>query len=238
VEFYVEIDPIESPVTERVLNISGKVANPLLPSAYLILDGDSQQAYEVELDNGVFSQQVIVPSSSEDQQHTVAVSAVSGSLEASDTQSFTSEIPPTALRTTLTWDTNGTDVDLWVTDPNGERCYYGNSVTDSGLELDFDDTNGYGPENITTTSIIPGDYLVQVHYYSDHDSDNAIGTNAGVVIRINEGTPDETVNNYYGYLNDSGDLWTVTTLSFDGETWRVTELDQRSIKNPDTLPQK
>jgi uncharacterized protein YfaP (DUF2135 family) len=238
VEFYVEIDPIESPVTDRVLNISGTVANPMLSSAYLILDGDSQQAYEVELYNGNFSQQVIVPSSNEDQQHTVEVSAVSGSLEASDTQTFTSEIPPTALRTTLTWDTNGTDVDLWITDPDSERCYYGNPVTNSGLELDFDDTNGYGPENITTTNIIPGDYLVQVHYYSDHDSNNAIGTNASVVIRTNEGTIDETVNNYYGYLNDSGDLWTVTTLSFDGETWKVKELDQRSIKNPNTLPQK
>ncbi len=63
-------------------------------------------------------------------------------------------------------------------------------------ELDFDDTNGYGPENITTSSIIPGDYVVQVHFYSDHDSENAIGTNTGVVIRINEGSPDETVNNY------------------------------------------
>lgn len=76
------------------------------------------------------------------------------------------------------------------------------------LSLDVDDVNGYGPENITTPSVIPGDYLVQVHYYSDHDSENAIGTNSVVVIRKGEQNP----VNYYGYLSDSGDLWDVTVL--------------------------
>ena len=238
VEFYVEINPIESPVEDRVITIRGRVANPQLNRAILILDADSQQAYEMELYNGYFQQNVIVGSSTEEQQHTVEVTAISGSLEASDTMSFTSQIPPTALRVTLTWDTNGTDVDLWVTDPNGERCYYANSTTASGLTLDFDDTNGFGPENITTTNIVPGDYLVQVHYYSDHDYENAISTNAVVVIRINEGTPDETVNNYYGYLYDTGDLWTVTTLTFDGVTWRIKDQNQRAMQDSSLLPLK
>lgn len=238
VDFYVELDTIESPVTDRVLTIRGTVANPMLASAHLIIDSDSQQAYDVQLSNGRFSQQIIVNSSSAEEEHSVYLSAVSGSLEASDTISFTSQVPPTALRTTLTWDTGGTDVDLWVTDPNGEKCYYANRYTASGLELDFDDTNGYGPENITTTNIIPGDYLVQAHYYSDHDYENAIGTNCVVVIRLNEGTPEETANNYYGYLNDSGDLWTVTVLSFNGSTWQIKELDQKSIVDSNQLPEK
>lgn len=238
VEFYVEINPITSPVEERVLTVSGTVANPQLHRASLIVDGDVQQAYDMELNNGQFQQTIVVGSSYEEQEHTVAVSAISGSLEASDTQTFTSQVPPTALRVTLTWDTNGTDVDLWVTDPNGEKCYYANPTTASGLTLDFDDTNGFGPENITTTNIIPGSYLVQVHYYSDHDSDNAISTNATTVIRINEGSPDETINNYYGFLSDTGDVWTVTSLTFDGTTWRLNEINQKSIQESATLPAK
>jgi uncharacterized protein YfaP (DUF2135 family) len=95
-------------------------------------------------------------------QRSVRVIAVSGSLTAEDTIYFNSLVPPMALRATLTWNTNGTDVDFWITDPNGEKCYYANRTTSSGLTLDTDDTNGYGPENITTESIIPGDYLVQV----------------------------------------------------------------------------
>lgn len=238
VEFYVEINPITSPVEDRVLAVSGRVANPQLNRASLIVDGDVQQAYEMELSNGYFQQNIVVGSSYEEQQHSVVVTAISGSLEASASQTFTSQIPPTALRVTLTWDTSGTDVDLWVTDPIGDRCYYANSTTASGLTLDFDDTNGFGPENITTTNITPGDYLVQVHYYSDHDDDNAISTNATTVIRINEGSPDETINNYYGFLYDTGDLWTVTTLTFDGATWELKDLNQKAIQEPATLPAK
>nr|MDK2851056.1 hypothetical protein [Candidatus Cloacimonadota bacterium] len=238
VDFYVEINPITSPVEERVLTVMGTVANPQLNRASLIVDGDVQQAYDMELNNGQFHQTIVVGSSYEEQEHTVEVTAISGSLEASDSQTFTSQIPPTALRVTLTWDTNGTDVDLWVTDPNGEKCYYGNTTTATGLTLDFDDTNGFGPENITTTNIIPGNYLVQVHYYSDHDDENAISTNATTVIRINEGSPDETINNYYGFLYDTDDIWTVTSLTFDGTTWRLNEINQKSIQDSDTLPVK
>ncbi len=60
VDFYAEIDPIESPVTDRVLTISGTVANPMLQNANLIIDGESEQAFEVELTNGRFSQQVAI----------------------------------------------------------------------------------------------------------------------------------------------------------------------------------
>ncbi|MDD2683912.1 MAG: hypothetical protein PHY21_07280 [Candidatus Cloacimonetes bacterium] len=238
VDFYAEIDPIESPVTDRVLTISGTVANPMLQNANLIIDGESEQAFEVELTNGRFSQQVAIGGSTAETPHTVELTATSGSLTASTTANFTSQVLPTALRITLSWDTGGTDVDLWVTDPNGERCYYAHRNTASGLSLDFDDTNGYGPENITTSSIIPGDYVVQVHFYSDHDSQNAIGTNAGVVIRINEGSPDETVNNYYGFLGDTGAMWAVTTLTFDGATWRLKEKNTHTQVDPSSLPAK
>jgi hypothetical protein len=236
--FYVEINPITSPVTNRVLTITGKVANPQLTSAIMTLDGDPDQAWELNLSNGNFTQQIALSGSSEPVDHTILVDAVSGSLTASDSEDFTSEVPPTALRVTLSWDTNGTDVDLWVTDPNGERCYYAHSTTASGLALDFDDTNGYGPENITTSEVIPGDYVVQVHYYSDHDSENAIGTNASVVIRQNEGTADEVVNNYYGYLTDTGDLWGVTTIHFNGRSWTLVANDTHSHISSRSLPAK
>lgn len=238
VEFYVKLDPITTMVTNRLLTIKGTVANPLLTSANLILDGDSQQAYNVEINQGRFAQQVVVGSSTGVQQHSVRLRAVSGSLEAVDNITFNSQIEPTAMRVTLTWDTGGTDVDLWVTDPNGAKCYWANSTTNSGLELDIDDTDGYGPENITTTNIIPGTYLVQVHYYSDHDVDHAIGTNCTVVIRLNEGTPQETVTNYYGFLGDTGAMWDVTELNFDGDKWTLDELAQMSVVDLDQLPKK
>ncbi|MFK5855279.1 MAG: hypothetical protein QM503_04045, partial [Bacteroidota bacterium] len=71
------------------------------------------------------------------------------------------------LQIGLSWNTNETDIDLWVTDPAGELLYYGNPTSASGGYLDRDDTDGYGPENIYWVSNIPdGDYFIQVHYYS------------------------------------------------------------------------
>src|SRR5882672_418528 len=49
----------------------------------------------------------------------------------------------------LTWDTDRTDVDLWVTTPGGERVFYGHRVG-KGSETLYDDvTTGYGPESFT-----------------------------------------------------------------------------------------
>src|SRR5262249_9889987 len=53
--------------------------------------------------------------------------------------------PSGDLRVTLTWNTDAVDIDLWVTDPNNEKCYYLNRNIASGGELLADLTQGYGP---------------------------------------------------------------------------------------------
>ena len=235
VDFYVTIDEISDVVTDRIVNITGKIANPSLTTALLILDNDSEHSIEMNLNNGNFSQAVVLNGSTAEVSHTVYVIAVSGGLTAEDTMTFTSLVPIMSLHCTLTWDTSGTDVDFWITDPNKEKCYYAHRQTASGLALDVDDTDGYGPENITSTSVIPGDYIVQVHYYNDHDDENAIGTNCVVVVRQAELAP----VNYYGYLADTGDLWTVTTLHYDSEKgWSIKPNNAYSKVNLATLPKK
>lgn len=239
VEFYVTIDPITSPVTNRILNVTGWVANPSLTSAYLIIDNDFDQLFLVNLYYGRFEKQIAVEASNEEVDHTIIVQANSGSWEASDSESFSSQVAPAGFRVTLTWDTNGTDVDLWTTDPTGERCYYAHPSTASGLMLDFDDTNGYGPENITNSNPPSGPYLVQVHYYSDHDGENAIFTNCAIIVRLNEGSEDEETRYFYGSLTDTGDLWTVVTINI-GETGRYQIAEEGAKEQLPTseLPQK
>lgn len=236
VEFYVTVNPITVQVTNRILAITGRVANPKLGNALMVVDGDFEQAYDISIDNyGYFEQDIVLNGSHEEEQHRVKVIAISGAWTAEDDIVFYSLIPPMALRVTLTWDTNGTDVDLWVTDPNGEKCYWANSYTASGLNLDVDDRNGYGPENITTSNIIPGDYLVQVHYWSDHNLD--LGSNCQVMIY-----KDETNNlppvGYYNYLEDD-DLWTVTVLHYDPvKGWSYKPQDKIAKADRSTLPTK
>jgi uncharacterized protein YfaP (DUF2135 family) len=239
VSFYAEIDPISSPVTDRIINVSGSVANPSLTSAILVMDGDYDEMYEVNLNNGNFSKEIALSGSSDPVEHTLELTAQSGGWEETANTSFTAEIAPQGFRVTLSWNTNGTDVDLWTTDPDGEKCYYANPTTASGLVLDFDDTNGYGPENITSETPIAGDYLVQVHYYSDHNNEEAISTSCSVVIRLNEGTEDEEILNYYGYLIDSGDLWTVTTITLGADgIYRANDINSKTIIQSEDLPGK
>jgi uncharacterized protein YfaP (DUF2135 family) len=67
----------------------------------------------------------------------------------------------------LSWD-NEADLDLWVSDPSGERVWFRNRTAVSGGTLEFDDTNGFGPERIYWPSgeAPPGVYTIQIDHYA------------------------------------------------------------------------
>jgi hypothetical protein len=71
-----------------------------------------------------------------------------------------------ALQISLSWN-NDSDQDLYVLDPIGTSINYTHEVSASGGELDRDDTDGYGPENIFWKDNAPdGTYQVSVHDFS------------------------------------------------------------------------
>lgn len=72
---------------------------------------------------------------------------------------------PVDIRIVLTWNTNDCDIDLWVTDPRGEKCDYSHNRTEIGGRMSRDITQGYGPEEFCLKNALIGDYKVQVNYY-------------------------------------------------------------------------
>ena len=74
---------------------------------------------------------------------------------------------PLALRAVLSWDSDNSDMDLWVTDPNGEKCYYGNPLTYQGGRINDDFTGGYGPEEFALRRAKPGKYKVEAQFFGD-----------------------------------------------------------------------
>ncbi|MDA0722870.1 MAG: DUF2135 domain-containing protein, partial [Verrucomicrobia bacterium] len=74
---------------------------------------------------------------------------------------------PVDVRVILTWDADNTDMDLWVTDPNGEKCFYSHRNTKIGGHMSPDYTGGYGPEEFLLKRAQPGKYLVHVNYYGN-----------------------------------------------------------------------
>lgn len=90
----------------------------------------------------------------------------------------------------LTWDTDRSDVDLWVTNPVGEKIFYSHKTGKFGGELFHDVTNGYGPESFTAHRAARGTYVVAVHYYSAGRS-NFPEARGEVVVVLDEGTARE-----------------------------------------------
>ena len=56
-------------------------------------------------------------------------------------------------------------MDLWVTDPFNEKCYYQRKLTNSGGYMSNDFTGGYGPEEFLIKKGAKGKYKVQINYY-------------------------------------------------------------------------
>ena len=69
------------------------------------------------------------------------------------------------IRVVATWDADNTDIDLWVTDPNGEKAFYAHRHTHQGGRMSPDYTGGYGPEEFGLRHARHGRYLVQVNFY-------------------------------------------------------------------------
>ena len=75
---------------------------------------------------------------------------------------------PLDLRIVLSWDTDETDVDLHVLEPDGEEAFYRHRRTSSGAFLSEDVTTGYGPEEYLHKTAPKGAYKILAHYFASH----------------------------------------------------------------------
>ena len=91
------------------------------------------------------------------------------------------------LQVTLTWDTDFSDCDLYVQEPDSTWVYYGNSTGPTAM-LDADDTEGFGPENIFVPpgNAANGTYSAAIDMF---DLDGiTTNTNCTIVVRTFVGT--------------------------------------------------
>ena len=83
------------------------------------------------------------------------------------------------LRVVLEWNTDTTDMDLWVDEPGGERAKYSNPRTRIGGRLSNDMTNGYGPEEYLLRKAPDGAYTVRANVYGT----DQLNPNGAITIR-------------------------------------------------------
>lgn len=96
-----------------------------------------------------------------------------GQLSAVDTTYIKMERLGTGkIQISLSWE-NTSDQDLYVTTPSGETIFYQNDFSEDGGQLDRDDQDGLGPENIFWLDDAPdGTYMIKVNDYLSSYAEN------------------------------------------------------------------
>jgi hypothetical protein len=122
--------------------------------------------------------------------------------------------PRSDLRVTISWNTDATDVDLWVIEPDGTKCFYQHRQTKNGGELSDDQTQGYGPERYQVGKAQPGVYTVIVHYFRANP--NLLGgeTHVNVVVARQAGSPTEQVERHTVILKNANEQVEVCKVKF------------------------
>ncbi len=145
-------------VDRKVLVVKGTCADPELTQAILLTNGES---IPIKLHNGEFSAKTVLrPGGNE------IVVVAENDLGTSEASVWgNANIRAAALKIVLSWEAAGTDIDLWVTDPQGVVTNYQNKKAAEGRELDVDDQSGPGMETYTVEIPLRGRYEVAVHYY-------------------------------------------------------------------------
>ncbi len=96
---------------------------------------------------------------------------------------------PLALRAVLSWDADNTDMDLWVTQPDGERAWYNNPRTAAGGRVSEDFTGGYGPEEYSIRRAPNGKYRIEVDYFGESQALVSGAVTVQVWLSTGFGTP-------------------------------------------------
>lgn len=119
-------------------------------------------------------------------------------------------VATSAIQFTLTWDAQN-DVDLYVLEPeyatnSSKKVYYGRRYSEETLGwLDRDNTQEYGPENITYNYQLPeGEYEVVVNFYSNHGYTQ--DTNYALVAAIGDQEPKVFEGTFKKSANNYGDM--------------------------------
>ena len=147
-------------------------------------------------------------------------------------------LPRIDLRVILSWDTEGTDVDLhmfqrtaaegnvvadydyWESHDLPRHVWYwnklpedfGNGPTENPA-LDIDDVDGFGPETILLQKAASGHYHIWVHYYDAYSYGfGEVDSKATVRIVVNGGTNDPKIYERVHTLTEGWEVWYVGTI--------------------------
>ena len=121
---------------------------------------------------------------------------------------------PVDIRVVLSWDTDNCDMDLWVTDPTNEKCYYSNFFTYLGGMISEDITQGYGPEEFMLKKAPKGTYKIEVDYYGSYSQKQLMPITLRITFYTHFGTDKEEKQETTIRLTNKKDVIEVGSFEF------------------------
>jgi Mg-chelatase subunit ChlD len=115
----------------------------------------------------------------------------------------------------ITWNTDASDVDLHVTDPSGEECFYAHPTTRSGGRLTRDVTTGYGPEMFVLGEAPRGTYRIRAKYFAADRNRASARTKVHATILRDVGRPGETREEKVITLATGKEMHAIDVLELD-----------------------
>lgn len=152
------LSPAAGEVVRKVIKVQGIVTR-LSGPAWLQIN-DVRQPVKVN-ENGSFEETAVLTGGD----NRIVLGAGTDTLNVVRVRS---EAPRSSLRVQLGWDTDNSDIDLYVIQPDGEAVWFQHMTSGLGGTLDVDNTRGFGPEHYTLISAVPGVFRIYVHYFANH----------------------------------------------------------------------
>jgi hypothetical protein len=158
--------------------------------------------------------------------------AVGGRTIGNQNASISPVLSGNEIRVVLTWGATPLDLDSHLTGPTtgSSRFHvYYNAKTTTGVKLDVDDQDSFGPETITISEFLPGVYRYSVHDYTNRGSTtNTVMTGqSNAQVKVFQGSTQIATFNVPS--GQTGTLWTV--FEMDGTTKAITPKNQLSNVN-------
>lgn len=143
-------------------------------------------------------------------QYTTQIPEYLGNRLESIAQEF--DIQKADLLVIITWNTDNSDVDLHVIEPDGEECFYNHNQTKNGGCLTQDVTQGYGPEMYLIQKAAPGQYKISVKYFSSERNRASARTKVYATIITAWGQKEEKILNKVVTLHEGKEMHDVGTI--------------------------
>ena len=121
---------------------------------------------------------------------------------------------PVDIRVVLSWDTDNCDMDLWVTDPTDEKCFFDNKLTYLGGKISKDVTQGYGPEEFMIKKAPKGSYKIETDYFGTLSQKQLMPVTLRITFYTHFGTDKEQKQETTVRLTNEEDVIEVGSFKF------------------------